>query len=242
MGDRVQLSNKKQAYSKGSNYIKTVSAKTSRQREYIKAIQDNDIVICEGPAGTGKTHIATALGVEYLKRNLVKQLIIARPVVEAGEDIGYLPGDTNQKLDPYVKPVMNELKEYASYSEIATWKNAHQIEIVPIGYMRGLTFKQSFVIIDECQNVQMDQMKMILSRFGEASKMVISGDTKQSDLDNKQQGGLKFASSLFSKYPVDGISCIQLGNEDIVRHPVVGKILELWEKHVDIYKIKGILE
>lgn len=223
-------------------YIKTVSARTVGQKAYIQAIQNNEIVICEGPAGTGKTHIATALAVEALKKGEVNRIIIARPVVEAGEDIGYLPGDSNQKLDPYVRPVMMELKDYASYDEIATWKNSEQLEIVPIGFMRGLTFKKSFVIVDECQNAQHDQIKMILSRFGEASRMVMTGDATQSDLERKHQGGFKFAHELFSAHPLDSMTCITLDRKDIVRHRLVGEILELWEKHVDKYKADGRIQ
>lgn len=223
-------------------FIKTVSARTPGQKAYIQAIQNNEIVICEGPAGTGKTHIATALAVEALKKGEVRNIIIARPVVEAGEDIGYLPGDSNQKLDPYVKPVMNELKDYASYEEIVTWKNGLQLEIVPIGFMRGLTFKKSFVIVDECQNAKHDQIKMILSRFGEASRMVMTGDVTQSDLERRNQGGFKFAHALFSEHPLESMACVKLSCEDIVRHRLVGEILELWEKHVDRYQTCGKIQ
>lgn len=209
---------------------KSLRARNAKQKEYIKAIHDNDIVICEGLAGTGKTCVAIGVGIHLLDKKVVNKIVIARPVVEAGEDLGYLPGDHNDKLDPYVRPIFDELEQFASVQEINLMKDQKTLEIIPIAFMRGRTFKNSFVLIDECQNAQYDQIKMILTRFGEGSKMVLTGDITQSDLEKNRRGGFQYAYDLFSTYECEGVKCIKFGQEDIVRHKLVGKMIEIWER------------
>lgn len=210
-----------------------VVARTENQRHYIKSIIDYDVVLCDGPAGTGKTHIAVGMAVKALEKGQVDKIIIARPAVEAGERTGFLPGDQDKKLDPYMRPIMDELSYYLSYNDIATLKNGRLLEVVPVGYMRGRTFNHSFVIIDECQNATFKQLKMILTRLGEHSKMVLNGDMDQSDLDHNQRGAFNFAYSNFKGREEDGISCVSLTRDDIQRHKLVGKMLEIWESRID---------
>jgi len=218
---------------------RSVTPRTENQRGYIRAIVESDIVLCQGPAGSGKTHIAIGMATQFLERGDVDKIVVARPVLEAGEKIGFLPGDQNQKLDPYIRPIMDELAYYVSYADIAAMKNANTFEIVPIGYMRGRTFKNSFVIIDECQNATFDQIKMILSRLGESSRMVLTGDPLQSDLEKRHQGGFEFACELFKHHPE--IACIKMESTDIVRHRLISSMMAMWENHVDKYKSGGIM-
>lgn len=215
-------------------------AKTQNQKSYIKAIVNNDIVICQGPAGTGKTHIAIGMGVWSLHRKDVKRIIIARPVVEAGESLGFLPGELEKKMDPFVRPCFDELRWYASNSEITAWQNDRSLEIVPIGFMRGRTFKDSFIICDECQNLNYDQMEMLLTRFGMQSKMVLTGDIGQSDLTRDKQGAFSYACALFSDD--DEIAVQTLDYTDNQRHPLVGKIAKKWKIHLDKFKATGKIE
>lgn len=233
------MARKKEQFELEKIKFKSVSARTDNQRHYIKTINDRDIVICEGPAGSGKTHIAIGMALQHLSKGKVEKILIARPAVESGEDIGYLPGDADAKLNPYVRPILDELQYYASFNEIKEMQNSKILEIVPIGYMRGRTFKDAFVVVDECQNCTTDQMKMVLTRLGESSKMVLTGDVTQSDLEKRHQGGFQFAYDLcYYTLPHD-VGCVRLEKADIVRHELVGKIVELWGKHVDIYKSQG---
>jgi len=230
------LGRKKQSVDNKQFRRKPVVARTENQKTYIKAILKSDVIICEGPAGTGKTNVAIGMAMHLLDKKVVEKIVIARPVVEAGEDLGYLPGDHNDKLDPYVRPIFDELQQYASLSEIATLKNSLTLEIVPIGFMRGRTFKNSFILVDECQNAQYDQIRMILTRLGENSKMVMTGDITQSDLDKRDRGGFRYVFDLFSKYEEyldDSVSCVRLYKQDIVRHHLVSKMLDIWGKQVD---------
>lgn len=217
--------------------FKSPSAKTENQRDYIKAIVSHDIVICQGPAGTGKTHIAVGMGVDSLRKGNVKRIVIARPVVEAGESLGFLPGELEKKMDPFVRPCFDELEEYASNAEIVSWQNERILEIVPIGFMRGRTFKDSFIICDECQNLNFDQMEMLLTRFGMQSKMVLTGDVSQSDLVSNVQGAFAYACALFMDD--DEIAVQSLDYTDNQRHPLVGKMAKKWKMHLDKFKASG---
>lgn len=197
----------------------------------------NDIVICQGPAGTGKTHLAVGMAVWSLRKEKVKRIVIARPVVEAGESLGFLPGELEKKMNPFVRPCFDELKEYASDAEISTWQSDRRLEIVPIGFMRGRTFKDSFIVCDECQNLNFDQMEMLLTRFGTHSKMVLTGDVTQSDLIYDKQGAFAYACALFADD--DEIAVQTLDYTDNQRHPLVGKIAKKWKTHLDKFKTTG---
>lgn len=208
---------------------KSVSAKTPNQKEFIKAIQSNQIVICEGLAGTGKTHIAVGMAVEALVTGQVKRIVVSRPAVEAGENLGFLPGDLDDKLSPYIRPIVDELIQYASYQEIAEWRNSGELEICPLAYMRGRNFHDTFVVADECQNASKKQLKMLLSRLGEGSKMVVVGDTTQSDLREHQSGDFRFIIKALSD--VDNVAICSLHKQDVVRNPVVAAILDSIENY-----------
>ncbi|MFN3699676.1 MAG: PhoH family protein, partial [Dictyoglomus sp.] len=172
---------------------KIVRVLTPGQKNYIEAIEKNYIVLAKGPAGTGKSFLAVALGISMLKDNRVKKLILTRPVVEAGEKLGFLPGDIQQKVDPYIRPLYDFLEELLGQERLNKYIEKNLIEVAPLAYMRGRTFKDSFILLDEAQNTTPMQMKMFLTRFGEGSKMVITGDITQTDLDNAKISGLVHA-------------------------------------------------
>jgi phosphate starvation-inducible PhoH-like protein len=207
----------------------SVSGRSINQKTYIRTVEHNDITFCVGPAGTGKTHIATALAVVGILKEKFDRIIITRPLVQAGEDTGYLPGDINEKLKPFLRPIYDEMKLYISYSDIQGMLNSMKIEVVPFAYMRGRNFKQSFIIADECQNATDTQLKMLLTRLGEGSKMVLTGDTSQSDLAHNQRGGFEHYLELFEE--LEGVGVVRLDKSDIVRHPVVARIIEAMEKY-----------
>jgi phosphate starvation-inducible PhoH-like protein len=206
-----------------------LSAKTPKQKDYIKSVKDNQVVICLGPAGTGKTHIATSLAIMGLVRGDYEKVIITRPLVQAGEDTGYLPGSIREKMSPYLRPIFDELLCYVSNADIATMMNSGQIEICPLAYMRGRNFHHSFIVADECQNASEKQLMMLLTRIGKGSKMVMTGDASQSDLNHRSQGGLQDCEQALEG--VDGIGIVRLGTEDIVREPIVEKIVKAMEKY-----------
>lgn len=214
-----------------------VRAITDGQRHYLKTILDKEITICEGLAGTGKTHIAIGTAIWQFNQRKYKRIVIARPAVEADEEIGFLPGDIDAKLDPFMRPILDELINFVSYSELEQLKNSKALEICPVGMMRGRTFKDTFVVCDECQNVTFKQMKMLLTRLGTGSRMVLTGDITQSDLETRHQGGFQYAYDLFERDP--DVGTIQLGQDDVVRNKIVGKIIEKWDKHIDKYKETG---
>lgn len=218
------------------------SARTPNQKEYIKAIINKDIVVCEGAAGTGKTNIAIGMAITALRKGLVEKIVITRPLIESGEQMGFLPGDVNDKMDPYVRPVLNELESYASHSEIATLRNSGVLKIVPIAFMRGLTFNNAFIIVDEAQNITFDQMKMVLTRFGQDSKMVLTGDIEQSDLRRHHRGAFNFICDLFEKMELEETQVIHMEPCDNQRHRLVEKISQEWEKNVEIFQNNGKLQ
>lgn len=197
--------------------------RSKNQSEYIRTIAENSITLCQGKPGSGKTHCAVGLALEYLLDNRVKKIIITRPVVEAGEKIGYLPGDANTKLFPYLLPIEDEINHFIGQSHNAALKLNNKIEIVPLGFMRGRNFHDSFIIADECQNASYDQLKMLLTRIGRNSKMVLTGDIQQSDLARHLQGGFYTLTNLLEGIEDIGIS--RLEDVDIVRHPIIAKIL-----------------
>lgn len=203
--------------------------KTQNQVNYIRTIAENSITFCHGVAGSGKTHIAIGLALEYLLEDKVKKIIITRPVVESGEKIGYLPGTAEEKLHPYLLPLLDEINHFIPTAQFIALKNAFKIEIVPLGLMRGRNFHDAFIVADECQNASYDQIKMLLTRLGHNSKMVLTGDTTQSDLMKHMRGG--FGSMISALTDLDNIGICSLECADIIRNPLIGKILTRLESY-----------
>lgn len=197
--------------------------RTENQKEYIRSIIENTITFCQGSAGSGKTHCAVGLALEHLLEDKIKKIIITRPVVEAGEKIGYLPGKYEEKLFPYLLPIEDEINYFIGPALNATLKLNNKIEIVPLGFMRGRNFHDCFIVADECQNASYEQLKMLLTRIGQNSKMVLTGDVSQSDLARHLQGG--FYEMIKNLSDVDGIGISTLTDHDIIRNPIIAKIL-----------------
>ncbi|MBD1911497.1 MULTISPECIES: PhoH family protein [unclassified Leptolyngbya] len=206
-----------------------IRAKTFRQRQYIEAIRNHDLTFCIGPAGTGKTFLAAVIAVQALLSNQVERLILTRPAVEAGERLGFLPGDLQQKIDPYLRPLYDALYELIEPEKIPNLMERGIIEVAPLAYMRGRTLNNAFIILDEAQNTTPAQMKMVLTRLGFRSKMVVTGDVTQTDLPSTQTSGLSVAINILKN--VEGISFCQLTKADVVRHALVQRIVSAYEAH-----------
>ena len=206
---------------------KAVRVKTLGQRHYVSAIKKSDIVFGIGPAGTGKTFLAVVLAVSALKAHRVKKIVLTRPAVEAGESLGFLPGDLQEKVDPYLRPLYDSLYTMLGTEQVAKMMERGLIEVAPLAYMRGRTLEDSFVILDEAQNTTPEQMKMFLTRLGFGSKMVITGDVTQVDLPKGKKSGLKEAERVLKTVPE--IQFVYLGQEDVVRHTLVQKIIDAYE-------------
>ncbi|RXT14835.1 PhoH family protein [Ammoniphilus sp. CFH 90114] len=202
---------------------KPIRVKTLGQRHYIASIRKHDIVFGIGPAGTGKTYLAVVMAVVALKGGLVKKIVLTRPAVEAGENLGFLPGDLQEKVDPYLRPLYDALNDVLGMEAVNRLMERGTIEVAPLAYMRGRTLDDSFVILDEAQNTTPEQMKMFLTRLGFGSKMVITGDVTQIDLPRGKKSGLREAERILSKVP--GISFVYMSEADVVRHPLVHKII-----------------
>ncbi|MGG0292860.1 PhoH family protein [Bacillus pacificus] len=207
---------------------KSIRVKTMGQRRYIHAMKKNDIVFGIGPAGTGKTYLAVVMAVRALKQGYVKKIILTRPAVEAGESLGFLPGDLKEKVDPYLRPLYDALHDILGQEYTQRMMERGVIEIAPLAYMRGRTLDDSFVILDEAQNTTGAQIKMFLTRLGFSSKMVITGDPSQVDLPKGVKSGLTLAANILSG--VSGLSFITLEQTDVVRHPLVQRIIEAYDK------------
>ncbi|HFK1502462.1 TPA: PhoH family protein [Bacillus mobilis] len=207
---------------------KSIRVKTMGQRRYIHAMKKNDVVFGIGPAGTGKTYLAVVMAVSALKQGYVKKIILTRPAVEAGESLGFLPGDLKEKVDPYLRPLYDALHDILGQEYTQRMMERGVIEIAPLAYMRGRTLDDSFVILDEAQNTTGVQIKMFLTRLGFSSKMVITGDPSQVDLPKGVKSGLSLASNILSG--VSGLSFITLEQTDVVRHPLVQRIIEAYDK------------
>ncbi|PEY23614.1 phosphate starvation-inducible protein PhoH [Bacillus cereus] len=207
---------------------KSIRVKTMGQRRYIHAMKKNDIVFGIGPAGTGKTYLAVVRAVRALKQGYVKKIILTRPAVEAGENLGFLPGDLKEKVDPYLRPLYDALHDILGQEYTQRMMERGVIEIAPLAYMRGRTLDDSFVILDEAQNTTGAQIKMFLTRLGFSSKMVITGDPSQVDLSKGVKSGLSIAANILSG--VSGLSFITLEQTDVVRHPLVQRIIEAYDK------------
>lgn len=207
----------------------TITARGENQVQYIRNILQNDINFGVGPAGTGKTYLAVACAVQALETERVGRIILVRPIVEAGEKLGFLPGDIAQKIDPYLRPLYDALYEMIGFDKVAQLIERNIIELVPLAFMRGRSLNDSFIILDEAQNTTVEQMKMFLTRIGFNSKAVITGDTTQIDLNNRRDSGLIHASEVLKN--LKGISFTQFQTCDVVRHPLVQTIVEAYEKH-----------
>ncbi len=205
-----------------------VMARTPNQHKLVEAIKENDMVFAVGPAGTGKTYTAVAMAVRALKDKRVQKIILTRPAVEAGENLGFLPGDLKEKLDPYLQPLYDALTDMLPYDKVAEHMERGVIEVAPLAFMRGRTLDKAFVILDEAQNSSIPQMKMFLTRMGRDAKFIITGDESQVDLPNKQKSGLAHALKTLNN--VDGISSIRLKGVDVMRHRLVRTIISAFEK------------
>jgi phosphate starvation-inducible PhoH-like protein len=213
-----------------------IKARTVNQKKLVDSIEKNDMVFAIGPAGTGKTYTAVALAVKALKAKEVKRIVLTRPAVEAGENLGFLPGDLKEKLDPYLMPLYDALRDMVPPERLAEMIQYGVIEIAPLAFMRGRTLDKAFVILDEAQNTTIMQMKMFLTRMGMTAKFVITGDMSQVDLPGKQRSGLAYATSILRD--IEGIGIIEMGHSDIIRHRLITKIITAFEtqEQLDIQK------
>jgi phosphate starvation-inducible PhoH-like protein len=204
-----------------------ITPRTQGQGRYIQSIRDHDITFAVGPAGTGKTYLAVAVAVEALKHHQMRKIVLVRPAVEAGESLGFLPGDLHAKINPYLRPLLDALHEMIDYDQMKRYMEQDVIEVIPLAYMRGRTLNESFIILDEAQNTTLAQMKMFLTRMGQGSKIVISGDTTQIDLPRPSASGLIDAVARLRDIP--GVNIVQLNKADIVRHRLVQDIVRAYE-------------
>lgn len=205
-----------------------IKPKTPNQVKLVQLVKENDLVFALGPAGTGKTYISVALAVLALKNKQVKKIIITRPAVEAGENLGFLPGDLKEKIDPYLRPIYDALNDMVPFEKLQYYMEREIIEIAPLAYMRGRTLNNAFILLDEGQNTTPMQMKMFLTRMGPESKMIVTGDVSQVDLPSNQRSGLKEATRILNN--VKGIGIIELNERDVVRHKLVREIIEAYDK------------
>ncbi len=210
---------------------KTVIARSKKQSDYINALTNNDITVALGPAGTGKTFLAASVAMTMLFEKKVEKVILSRPAVEAGEKLGFLPGDMKEKVDPYLRPLYDALYDLFGFEKINKKIETGEIEIAPLAFMRGRTLKNSFAILDEAQNATLTQIKMFLTRIGENSKIVVNGDPSQIDLINKSQSGLIKTKKILNK--IREIKLIEFDHKDVVRHPLVTKIIKAFNKNID---------
>ena len=224
--------------SRPNGEAKSVTIKTSKkhihirsdnQQKYVNSIIENDAVFAIGPAGTGKTYLAVARAVEALENSNVKRIVLVRPAVEAGEKLGFLPGDLSEKVDPYLRPIYDALYEFIGFERVNKLIEKHVIEVAPLAFMRGRTLNESYIILDEAQNTTIPQMKMFLTRMGFGSKMVITGDVTQIDLPNPRQSGLTDAIKILQN--IDQIAFCHFGAHDVVRHQLVKKIVSAYDKN-----------
>jgi phosphate starvation-inducible protein PhoH and related proteins len=203
-----------------------ITAMTAGQRHYLSAMANHDLTVCVGPAGTGKTYLAVAAAVSMLKRGSVRKLVLVRPAVEAGEKLGFLPGSMQEKVNPYLRPLLDALHDMIDFEQIQRFMACDLIEIIPLAFMRGRTLNDSMVILDEAQNTTRAQMLMFLTRLGHGSKMIVTGDTSQIDLEDPRQSGLIDAARRLRRVP--GVALVALAQSDIVRHSLVQRIVDAY--------------
>ena len=208
---------------------KHIHIRSDNQQKYVNSIIENDAVFAIGPAGTGKTYLAVARAVEALENSNVKRIVLVRPAVEAGEKLGFLPGDLSEKVDPYLRPIYDALYEFIGFERVNKLIEKHVIEVAPLAFMRGRTLNESYIILDEAQNTTIPQMKMFLTRMGFGSKMVITGDVTQIDLPNPSQSGLTDAIKILQN--IDQIAFCHFGAHDVVRHQLVKKIVSAYDQN-----------
>ena len=206
---------------------KEIRPRTPGQANYVEAMRTKDVVFAVGPAGSGKTYLAVAMAVEALKNRTVRKIVLVRPAVEAGESLGFLPGDLQAKINPYLRPLLDAIHEMIGYDQVQLLVERDVIEVCPLAYMRGRTLNESFIILDEAQNTTISQMKMFLTRMGEASKIVVSGDPTQTDLPSQTQSGLMDALKRLEK--IKGVAISKLSADDIVRHRLVTQIVKAYD-------------
>jgi len=206
---------------------KKIAPRTPGQAAYVQAIRENDLVFCVGPAGCGKTYLAVAMAVHALRQELVKKIVLVRPAVEAGEKLGFLPGDILAKVNPFLRPLLDALNEMLDFEQVSRYMEKDVIEIVPLAFMRGRTLSNTFIILDEGQNTTITQMKMFLTRMGSGSRIVVTGDVTQIDLPPHVSSGLTDAITRLSAIP--GVAAVKLTGRDIVRHPLVRQIVDAYE-------------
>jgi phosphate starvation-inducible PhoH-like protein len=207
---------------------KQVRPRTPGQAAYVKAILEHDLVFCIGPAGTGKTYLAVAMAISALKKERIKKIVLVRPAVEAGESLGFLPGDLQAKINPYLRPLLDALRDLMDYEQVKRLTDQDVIEMIPLAYMRGRTLNDAFIILDEAQNTTVAQMKMFLTRMGQNSKIVVSGDITQIDLPPRTRSGL--VDGLARLRGIEGFAEVHLKKADIVRHPLVQRIVDAYEE------------
>jgi phosphate starvation-inducible PhoH-like protein len=205
-----------------------IKIKTPNQQRLVESVKENDLVFALGPAGTGKTYVSVAMAVKALKSKQVKKIIITRPAVEAGENLGFLPGDLKEKIDPYLRPIYDALHDMIPFEKLGYYMEREIIEIAPLAYMRGRTLNHAFILLDEAQNTTPMQMKMFLTRMGPNSKMIVTGDSSQVDLPHNQRSGLTEAVRILNQTP--GIGFVELTEKDVVRHRLVKDIINAYQK------------
>ncbi len=227
VGGKPRAGSESQAVEVQHSNIK-IRPRTEGQAEYLEAIRSHDMVFCVGPAGTGKTYLAVAAAVEALKDKEIRKIVLVRPAVEAGESLGFLPGDLQAKINPYLRPLLDALGEMMDYDQLKRYTADDIVEVAPLAYMRGRTLNNAYIIMDEAQNTTVAQMKMFLTRMGSNSKVVVTGDATQVDLPIGTRSGL--TDALQRLEGIEGISCVRLNKKDIVRHRLVNQIVDAYEK------------